>query len=430
MKKESPYFDITTYSEEVQDVMHAEPKKILRMGVKVICIGFIAALLITWFIRYPDFVKGDFILSSSNASVSIGPKSSGKITLFTSERDTVEKGKIIAYIENACSYPEYKRLRSLDSSIRSMLFSGGFRNVEKLPELNIGPLQDAYASLSRSIDEYIELNRDRSQMEKLRAAKDQLDYLSSITDKIRTQKEINESAIALLQKKLDRDSFLLSEKVISAQDYETSLSSTLSPKLSGQSIDQSLLSNELRLAELRSRYEEYKLETIKLSSQLESTIKANYFMLTARIGEWENNYLLVAPIAGIVSFTNIIYNNQTVNNTSAILSIVPEYKDVFGYVYIPADKIGEIKLGQEVTVKMFSFPSENYGYLTAHISEMSLVPNEDKYLLKVNLDHELKTTAGYDIDFMENQKGVAEIMINNMRLIQRLFVGFKKSVKT
>jgi hypothetical protein len=64
--------------------------------------------------------------------------------------------------------------------------------------------------------------------------------------------------------------------------------------------------------------------------------------------------------------------------------------------------------------------------LNGKVSSISLVPNkEGNYLIDVELSKELITTYNKEIDFRQEMKGTANIITEDLRLMERFFYQLK-----
>ena len=71
-----------------------------------------------------------------------------------------------------------------------------------------------------------------------------------------------------------------------------------------------------------------------------------------------------------------------------------------------------------------NYPSDEFGELNGTVKSISLIPNEEgNYLINVELPQDLKTTYGKKIAFRQEMKGTANIVTEDLRLIERFFLS-------
>ena len=68
--------------------------------------------------------------------------------------------------------------------------------------------------------------------------------------------------------------------------------------------------------------------------------------------------------------------------------------------------------------------------LNGLVKNVSLIPDEEgQYFVKVTLPKKLLTSYNKEIDFKQEMRGSAEIITEDLRLIERLFYQFKDVLK-
>jgi hypothetical protein len=101
-----------------------------------------------------------------------------------------------------------------------------------------------------------------------------------------------------------------------------------------------------------------------------------------------------------------------------------------GKVKAPALNSGKIKVGQQVNIRLANFPDREFGVLKGKIKNISLVPDKDgNLLLDVNLTHGLQTSYKKQIPFQQEMKGSAEIVTEDLRLLERVLYQFRSLYK-
>ena len=151
--------------------------------------------------------------------------------------------------------------------------------------------------------------------------------------------------------------------------------------------------------------------------------------LKAQINLWENTYLLISPIEGIVSFTKFWSANQSVMKDEPVVSIVPvETGNFLGRIYLKMDRSGKVKTKQNVNIKLSSYPYLESGMVRGIVKSKSLVPSGDAYVIEVELPQGLTTLYGTKLEFTQNMQGTAEIITENIRLLQKIVNPFRYMV--
>lgn len=138
------------------------------------------------------------------------------------------------------------------------------------------------------------------------------------------------------------------------------------------------------------------------------------------------NYVIKSNIRGKVVIGKFWSVNQTVKAGEVIVVILPLSNEVpYGLVTLNMENSGKVKIGEKVNIKLAGFPFSEYGLLEGLISSISLVPDQDKYYMEVKLKQGLKTNFGLSLPFNHEMKGTAEIITEDIRLLERLVHPFR-----
>src|SRR5690606_530486 len=146
-------------SEEVQDILTRVPHWMIRWGNVLILFIIVLIFLFSWFIKYPDIITTQITITTQIPPEKLVAKSSGKIEkIFVENRGFVTKNTPLAVIENPADYNDVFLLKSVVDSITinndDFIFP-----LEKLPVLNLGTIESAYALFQKDYLAY-KLNKD------------------------------------------------------------------------------------------------------------------------------------------------------------------------------------------------------------------------------------------------------------------------------
>jgi HlyD family secretion protein len=84
-----------------------------------------------------------------------------------------------------------------------------------------------------------------------------------------------------------------------------------------------------------------------------------------------------------------------------------------------------VKVGQSVNIKLSGFPYLEYGMVRGVVNSISLVPSGDSYIIDLKLPSGLTTLYGKQLDFTQNMQGTAEIITDDLRLLQKIINPFR-----
>src|ERR1017187_7548222 len=99
--------EIEIKTDEVNELLTAVPKWIVRWGVSVIFLIMILVLTLSFFIKYPDTLSAKTFITTTNPPVTLIAKTNGKITeLKVKNNQAVKKGDILLVVENSANYKD------------------------------------------------------------------------------------------------------------------------------------------------------------------------------------------------------------------------------------------------------------------------------------------------------------------------------------
>jgi HlyD family secretion protein len=99
-----------------------------------------------------------------------------------------------------------------------------------------------------------------------------------------------------------------------------------------------------------------------------------------------------------------------------------------GRINLKMERSGKVKTGMMVNIKLSGYPYLQYGMVRGIVKSKSLVPSGDAYVIEIELPDGLKTLYGTSLEFTQNMQGTAEIITENIRLLQKIVNPFRYMV--
>ncbi|PCH51908.1 MAG: HlyD family secretion protein, partial [Flavobacteriaceae bacterium] len=110
--------NIQIRSEEVQEILSYVPNWMVRYGNTLVLLLILLLLLITWFVKYPDVITAEVVVTTKIPPEKIYAKSTGKIeTIMVNNKDKVTVNSFIGVIENTANYKDVLLLKSIVDTI-------------------------------------------------------------------------------------------------------------------------------------------------------------------------------------------------------------------------------------------------------------------------------------------------------------------------
>jgi multidrug resistance efflux pump len=412
------------YSDSVSEIMGHPPGKILKWGNAIILIVFSIFILFLWLIKYPDIIPAPIEITTLNPPVTLVSKLTGRIkNLYVKDKDRTNSGQLIAVMETAASIEDMNKLRQLVDTIanpeRIMLAS--------MPEfIELGEIQNYWGSFLKSLSDFNNYNLNDYYGNKIKSLTEEIDGILVYIGKIKIKEELYSENQMLEAKKYRRDSLLYVSRVYSESELEKSRQSLIRLNIELQQVRLDHSAKSIELAEKKQVLQDYRIKKLEEKEKYYSVLNESYLNLKAQIKIWGNTYLLISPVSGVVTFTKFWSENQTVNKDEPVLSIVPlEAGDFVGRISLKMNRSGKVKPGQAVNIKLSGYPYLEYGMVKGIVKSKSLVPSGDSYSMEVSLPSGLTTLYGTKLDFTQNMQGTAEIITDDLRLLQKILNPFR-----
>jgi hypothetical protein len=412
------------YSDPVKEIMGNPPGKILRWGTSVMFLVLVMFILFAWVIRYPDTVPGPIEITTINPPVTLVTKITGNIKyLYVKEKESVVTGQLLAVMETTASIDEIKLLRQTINRIKKpdSLFSQSLPGFSELGELQI-----YYAAFLKNLKDLNNYNLNDFYGSKITSLTNEINGIKEYISRLTGKEKLYSENQKLETKKYIRDSALFAGNVISESDIEKSLQSLIRIKIELQQVRLDHSAKSIEMAEKQQLLQDYRINRLEEREKLISILTESFLNLKAQLDIWENSYLLVSPIAGKVSFTRFWSANQSVIKDEPVITVVPfETGDFLGRITLKMHRSGKVINGQLVNIKLSSYPYLEYGMLRGVVKSKSLVPTGDEYIIEISLPEGLKTLYGIKLDFTQNMQGTAEIITENVSLLQKIVNPFR-----
>jgi multidrug resistance efflux pump len=412
------------YSGPVNEIMGHPPGKLLRWGTAVIFTVFILFIFFAWLIKYPDIIPSAVEITTVNPPITMVSKVTGRIKhLYVGDKEIIGPGKTIAAMETAASVEEVLKLTRFMDTVKnpdSMALS-------ELPEITeLGEIQSYWGTFRKSLSDYNNYILNDYYGFRIKSTNDEIRGLLEYIEGLEAKEKLFSENLLVETRKYYRDSSLYLSNTYSETDLEKSFQSLLKVRTDLIQVKLDRSSKEIELAERRQMLQDYKIEKVEERDRIYSLLNESFLNLKAQLKIWASTYLLISPFRGTVTFTKFWTENQTVNKDEPVLSIIPlEAGDYIGRIYLKMNRSGKVKTGQDVNIKLSGYPYLEYGMLKGVVKSKSLVPSGDSYIIEISLPSGLTTVYGNTLDFDQNMQGTAEIITDNLNLLQKITNPFR-----
>ncbi|MGN6395265.1 MAG: HlyD family secretion protein [Mucilaginibacter sp.] len=426
----SIYTDIneeTRHTDEMQDIIGAAPSWLLRWGISLFFGILVLIVVLGALIKYPDIVNAQLKVDSPNSPKPVVAKVSGKLVqLLVSENRPVKADEPLAYLESTADHAKALFLLSNLKKLQQQVLQGKPADdafISSTDNTQLGELQSAFQVFSQEYLTYKSTVGNGFLIKKKGYLQNDLVNLNKQQQQLASQKSNEQKDFALANEEYEMHKKLAQQKVETKAELRQEESKYLAKKTS-------MLQTESAIVNGDNNYAAKQKEILELDNQvLEEKSKflqaLNSLISTAE--DWKSKYVLSASQAGKLSFVGIIQKNQVLVAGQEIFYIDPGNEAFFGEMNIPQNNMGKVKEGQEVLVKLRSYPFEEYGMIRGRIKYIADIPYKDSvFISKVDFKMRQSSDLKKPIHLKQGMMADAEIITQDATILQRITRSFLK----
>ncbi|MFK8102252.1 MAG: HlyD family secretion protein [Saprospiraceae bacterium] len=414
-------------SEQVQEILTAIPNWMIRWGNTLVFFLLILLLAISWWVKYPDVISSEVMLTTTIPPQKVYARSSGKIdSILVLNGQAVNTNTPLAILENTAKFTDVFYLKNILENLK-LREEAFYVPMEQLPFFILGELESSFALFENSYEQYV-LNRELKPFSnETFANQNTLLELQNRLRNLELQQALDTKAMALEKTDLVRHKALFAEGLISKQVYEQKQMDSIRAAINYQNIHQSISQVKESINQASLTTKTISINRTKEEKQLWRQLIQSVMQLKEAIKVWESKYVLSSQINGKVSFLAVWTESQNVNTGDWVFTILPTTHDAYlAKLKTPVQNSGKMELGQTVKISLANYPETEFGNLNGKVNHISAIASEDGfYTVDVVLPKKLITTYQKEIEFKPEMRGTAKIITEDLRLIERFFYQFK-----
>ncbi|PQA94987.1 HlyD family secretion protein [Chryseobacterium piscicola] len=414
-------------SENVQDILTTPPHWMIRWGNSMIFIILLMVLMMSYFIKYPEFIPAPILVTSQNPPEKLEARTNSKIEkIFIKNGEIVNKNEVLMVLQSSANYKDVLKLKNIvDSLNQNQIFSFPVNEISKY---KLGELQSDYNVFSKALQDERLFSKLQPYAPENLAANQGLTENKSRIAILQQQRQLEVSKFDLSKKNYDRSQSLFDQGVISKMELENEKIKYLQAEQNLRNINISLSQSEESIHNLNKTKSGASINSEKDKINYSSAAVQSFEQLRKSLKQWELAYLITSSTNGKVSFQQFWGENQFLKSGDVILSVLPDEKTaIVGRMFVPTTNSGKIISGQKVLIKLDNYRYQEFGIVEGKVQNISLTPDKDgNYYVDVILPKGLKTSYNKTLPFDKELKGNAEIVTQDLRLIERFFYQIRK----
>jgi len=425
--------DIELRSDEVQEVMSEIAPSIVRWGISVIAVIVLVLLIGCYIFKYPDVITSSITLTTQEPPASIIARATGKIDeLYVKNNQPVAMNTPLGVIQNPANTDDMlllsKRIQQWKDNQNDLAFA---RTLFDGKALQLGAVQNSYSSFLSLLREYSDFRELRYYPQKMTLQEMEVRSKNENWAEMGRRDKLMKQQLDATISSFKRDSLLYNKGVVSQEDFEASKSKLLQSRQSYSTLRSSMKQSEVEITQSRAIMLDLQQQYTENENKYDIGLRMATEQLATEIKTWERNYLLISPINGVVNLMGFWSSNQNVESGETIFTIQPNLQTKpVGKALMPVHGSGKVKVGQRVNVRLNNFPDQEFGYLEGLVQNISSTPNSDgQYVVEIRFPNGLTTNYNKQLPITRQMEGSAEIITEDIRLIERFFNPIKRILK-
>lgn len=416
-------------SEEMLDILNESPRWLVRMGATIM---FFLVLLIlggTAFIRYPEVLRGDVVVTTAQPPIRIVAQRDGRVVRLLATAGTeVRKGDVLAELENRTQLEDLPLVKDLLR--QTQLFLEDPRRRIRLPQdsLTWGDLQADVLQLGQNYLDFKYLQTTGHQQQQAGNLKTQVAAMYQLHQVLTRKKRLKEEEFANASDNYRTDQKLFAEGIYSRMEFLKKENAYLQQKSELEGLEETLIKNTLRRTEI-----EQELQTLQYAYSEKQRLYLDNIRQSARNIEnrlhgWEQQYLITAPCDGRLVYLQHLTENQYAKSGDTLFAVQPRQEGYAAMVDIPVAGIGKAREGQKVILKLDDYPFQEFGTLEGRVVGLAPSLHRRSCRMEVQLPKGLQSSYKRQFVCKSEMTGTAEIVTDDMSLLERAFFGIRKMV--
>jgi multidrug resistance efflux pump len=422
------------HSSRVSALLGKPPGWLICWGTAVVFAVVATLLVLAAFVRYPEVIKAQAIISGTHPPQIILAQQSGRFAqFFVADGDTVAPGAVLAVLANEASYSDVQKL---DSLFVGMQFGHGTTDTTlpevSWPNLQLGAVQQAYQQFILAYTNLFQFYAQDAYAVRIAAIERQLINFRLYYGRSWEQRVTLQEQYDLALQRYQTDSMLTADGVYAAQELSKRKEQLLQLRYSLHGARAALAQTQMQMADLEQSLASLKLEYERERENRHLALQNAESALKSAIEAWKNSFAFVARINGEVNYQTLWAPGQNVPQGGHVFTVLPQAKNVLkARMLVPPVRFSNVSMGQRVQLKLDAYSFEQYGMVIGSVSKRNTTPiqlpdGSYAYVVEVNFPQSLETTYGQSVTDIDELTGTGEIITEELSVLERIFYQLRK----
>jgi multidrug resistance efflux pump len=351
------------------------------------------------------------------------------VRLLRREGDTVRAGDALAFLESTANHAEVLQLMALLPTAEALLRQNRLDDLSGLPLTHyhqLGELQTAYQTFVQSQSQLQAYLRNGFYEQKQLLLKQELTDLQALHQNLLDQQDLQRRDVDIAKEDYAVQQSLAQQKVIAPLELKREESKQLGRQMPLQQNRANLINNQLLQ---RAKQKELIELNRQMTEQRDGLLQA-FNTLHSAAYAWRARYVVISPMAGYISWPTPLHEQQSFKNGQELCYILPivhsSTNAYIGEMSVEQTNFGKVRVGQEVIVKLLSYPYQEFGSVLGRVESIAEVASDTTFHVRVSFPQGLHTSTGRQLPFRNGLYATGEILTEDVRLIEKLFYQIRK----
>lgn len=422
------------HSARVSALLGKPPGWLLRWGTFVVFAVVAALLAVSAFVRYPEVIAAPVIISGSNPPQTILAQVNGRFAQFlVADGVPVSAGQHVAVLANEAVLAD---VIQLDSSLNrfSTLWKLADTALPKQiwPNLQLGEVQGSYQAFQLAFLDLNQFFEQRAYAMQLAALNRQYVNYKMYYKRSWQQRMVLQEQYNLAAQRFYSDSLLAIDGVYDRHELSKRKEQLLQTQYALHGARAGLAQSQIQIAALEINIADLKMAEQRERENKRLALQNARDLLSQSIKKWQYNFVFTAEISGKLAYQTLWAVSQNVQAGQHVFTVVPSQKNsITAQMAVSPTRLAKINTGQRVQIKLDAYPFEEYGLLLGKVAKVNSTPiktpdNDYVYMVSLQFEDSLQTTYGKPIAKMDELTGNAEIVTEELSLLERVFYAIRK----
>jgi multidrug efflux pump subunit AcrA (membrane-fusion protein) len=419
---------VTTQPVSVYDQLDAvilkPPSWIVRSGLGLIGMACTLLISIGWLVQMPDTVTASATITPKQQPVALMAKQSGLVVqLLAKPGQRLRTNDPILYTGDQASLTQ---LAGATAWATRQDWSTAPPDFDSL-----GTLATPWLQLRIAWQNLLEYQVYAHPKAIIKLLDTQTRLTTQLEEIDQAQVAIGAKELVLAEQEFLRNKQLYIDKVISLKEYEAAALAFEAAKKQKTGMAAGSTEKRLRMSQLAIEKQRIKTDFAQKCANLQELLGAQAVTFVIATTAWQEEHLIKATTDGTLQLQHDVQRATMLKPDQVIGYLVHDTdssQSLLAICEVPHTRSGEMRIGNRVRLYLDAFAQEEYGILEGVVVTIQPVatlsvaqPAQMVQQVIVKIPTGCKTSTGKALPFRPNMTARAEIVMRDMRLIERMF---------